>query len=104
MGLRNTFLTGFITCLLLVGCAGVSLRYFALEGVSYENGVLLADKPQNDLPFSYCKPDEIKQPDGTIKIKRKCVVMLSDDFFKYKADYEDCKMRLNECERYRNSP
>ncbi len=88
MGLRQ-FTIGLILGALLVGCASFNYRYYGLEAVSYE-GKLLGPKPENDIPFSQCKPDDV--------VKGKCVVMLVDDFFSMKKDYEDTKAQLRACQ------
>lgn len=76
---------GFI----LVGCAAFSYRYYGLDAVSYD-GKLLGPKPEDDISFMFCKPDET--------VKGKCVVMKADDFFRMKQDYNETKQRLIECQ------
>lgn len=75
---------------MIVGCAGFSYRYYGISEVDYDHGILLGPKPVDDLPFSKCAPNtESKNP---------CVVMFAKEFFAFKQDYEDVKMRLKECE------
>jgi hypothetical protein len=89
------FIAGFITCLLLVSCAGAgfSYRYYGLSEAVYDNGVLLGPTEKDDIPFSRCSPrDAIKHP---------CVVMLTSDFYAFKQDYEDSETKLIDCQRGR---
>jgi hypothetical protein len=87
----NKFSLGFVSCLLLFGCAGFTFRYYGLSGVSYSEGVLLGPKAKDDLPFSACAPNgESKNP---------CVVMFAKEFFALKLDYEDAKQKLKECQK-----
>lgn len=82
---------GFLFALLLVGCAGFSYHYYGLDGVTYEHGMLLGPKEKDDLPFSQCAPNASS--------KHPCVVMFASEFFKFRQDYEDVKMRLAQCEK-----
>ena len=86
---KKSFALGIVLGSLLVGCASFNYRYYGLEAASYE-GKLLGPKPENDLPFSTCKPDETTAG--------KCVVMVSDEFFRMKQDYNETKQRLIECQ------
>lgn len=90
--MRKAFILGIVAGLLIAGCAGLSVRYFGLEGVVYEQGKLLGPEPKYDRPFSDC------QPDSQFK-HGKCVIMFYSDFKTFKTDYEDCKMRLDSCQR-----
>ena len=87
---RFVFALGILAGLALSGCAGFAFRYYGLDGVSYADGVLLGPKPENDLPFSSCAP--------TDAVKRPCVVMFAKEFFAFKADYQDTKDKLKQCE------
>lgn len=101
--LRSRFYwLGVLSAATLFACAGAGVKYYGMDGVRFEEGKLLGPEPKYDLPFSQCKPDEIPDPEnpGKVKLKHKCTVMFSKDFFSFKRDYEDCKMRLTECERY----
>lgn len=76
---------------ILIGCAAFSYHYYGLSEVNYEHGVLLGPKEKDDLPFSKCAPsDQIKNP---------CVVMFAKEFFAFKQDYEDIKIKLIACEK-----
>lgn len=86
------YYAGILCGLLLAGCAGFAYRYYGMDGVIYEQGKLLGPEPKYDRPFSDC------QPDSQYK-KGKCVIMLYPDFKSFKTDYEDCKMRLDSCQR-----
>lgn len=78
--------------LMLAGCmAAFTYRYYGMDEVSYENGILLGPSKKDDLPFSRCAPSE--------QSKRPCVIMFAKDFFAFKQDYEGVKMRLSVCER-----
>ena len=95
----RSFVLGFLSCLFLLGCAGFAYRNYGLEGVNYVDGKLLAKEPKDDLPFSACKPDEVQNPDGTVTLSRKCIVMFIPEFIAFKKDYEDLKTRLVACEK-----
>lgn len=85
------FVWGFLCCLLfLCGCAGWSYKYYGLSGVDYSRGILLGDKPANDLPFTTCEPNA--------STKNPCVILKADEFFKLKLDYEDTKQKLQDCQ------
>lgn len=92
MGLnKKGFILGFVSALVLAGCAGFSYRYYGLAEVDYEHGTLLGPKEKDDLPFSKCGPNgESKHP---------CVVMFTKDFMSFKQDYEDTKQKLVACEK-----
>jgi len=80
-----------ILFLVLLGCAGFSYHYYGLSEVDYSHGNLLGPKEKDDLPFSKCAPNgESNHP---------CVVMFAKDFFAFKQDYEDLKVKLTECEK-----
>jgi hypothetical protein len=90
--LGTNFAFGLLLGALLVGCAGFSYRYYGLDVPSYE-GKLLGPKPELDKPFSVCKPDDV--------MKGKCVVMIQDEFFRMKQDYEETKRMLKDCQANR---
>jgi len=92
---RQGLLVGFLFSVLLSACAGFSYRFYGLDRVDYEQGTLTGPKPKNDLPFSSCAPNA--------QFKNPCVVMFAPEFFNLKADYEDTKIRLTECERGKSS-
>lgn len=77
--------------LILFACAGFPFHYYGLSGVSYENGTLLGPETKDDRPFKDCSPNTASQ--------YPCVVMFTKDFFAFKQDYEDVKMRLQKCEK-----
>ena len=82
---------GLVVGVLLAGCASFIYRSYGLEGVSYKDGTLLGPKPADDLPFSTCEPTE--------GVKHPCVVMLAEEFFAFKLDYQDTQDRLKQCEK-----
>lgn len=84
--MRNFFF-GLVVGFLVVGCAAWSFqdyRYYALHAASYD-GTLSAVDPQNDTNFSICKPTGTDQTE--------CIVMLVPEFYRLKADMEDCKAK-----------
>ena len=86
--------TGFILALLtVVACGTVQYKWYGLELRSYQEGNLRGPKEKDDLPVIVCRPDASS--------KLKCVVMLLDEFDRFKADHIQCKVRLKECERSR---
>ena len=88
--LTRCFWLGVLCAVMLLGCAGISFRYYGLSQVIYEHGKLLGPKPKDDLPFSKCQPNA--------QSKNPCVVMFAPEFFSLKKDYEDTKQKLKECE------
>lgn len=91
VGRRLSFLTGFIFCFLLMGCAGFAYHFYGMESVDYSHGVLLGPKASDDLPFSTCEPNAAS--------KHPCVVMMTKDFYALKLDFEDTQQKLKECQK-----
>jgi hypothetical protein len=92
VGLRRSFLFGFLSALILIaGCAGFTYHYYGLSEVDYDHGMLLGPKAKDDLPFSKCAPNA--------QSKNPCVVMFTKDFYALRLDYEDLKNRLVACEK-----
>lgn len=89
--MKQAFGLGMIFGLSLMGCAGLTFKYYGLSGVIYDHGMLLGPKPQDDLPFSKCAP--------SASSKNPCVVMFATDFFALKQDYEDTQQKLKDCEK-----
>lgn len=91
MGLRQV-LVGFVIGFLVVSCAGLSFGYkfYGLQVAHYDDGTLLGPKAADNLPFTVCEP--------TAADKAPCIVMLSAEFNRLKADYMDTKQKLNECQ------
>lgn len=87
----RSFLFGVMSCVLTLGCAGMSYRYYSLHEVVYEEGMLLGPTEADDVPFSKCAPSEHN--------KNPCVVMASKEFFALKLDYEDTKQKLIDCQK-----
>lgn len=84
----------FLLGLALAGCAGFGYRYYGLDGIDYDNGRLLGDKPEHDRPLSDCKP--------TAENPHPCTVMFYkgiDGFLAMKTEMQDCKNRLKTCEK-----
>lgn len=84
--IKNSFISGYLICMLMVGCAGVSFRYYGLKDASYTYGTLLGPKDTDDLAFSKCAP--------TQDLKNPCVVMFASEFFELKRDYERLKLKV----------
>lgn len=92
MGLNNfkSFTLGFVSCVLLVACAGATFPYRHYP-YDIKNHMLVGDKPENDLKDDVCWPNSnSKQP---------CTVMLTDAFFKMKGNYLKCQNDLAACQR-----
>lgn len=83
-------LVGFVSCMLLIACAGAMPRHYTFDGQDFSKGNLLGDKEENDLPFSTCAP----RPDN----KNPCIVQMSDDFFDLLKKVDDLEKRLIACE------
>lgn len=80
------FALGAIT---LVSCAGFSYRFYGLDATSYE-GKLLGPDEKDDLALSVCAPEAQE--------RGKCVVLLRDEFFRFKQDYETSVQRVKDLE------
>jgi|SRR6185369_924562 len=89
---QKSFLLGFLFCALLVGCSGVTIRYYSMDGVRYAEGVLKGPEPKYNRAFSDCEPDAVYK-------HGKCVVMFQNEFDGWKKDYLTCKSDLNTCQR-----
>jgi len=85
----KSFALGIIFSVFVIGCAGFQYRYYGIAPVSYE-GKLLGPTPSEDLPLSVCMPDA--------QVKGKCVVMLVDEFTKFRQDYDRVKTELKDCQ------
>lgn len=78
----------FLFIFILVSCAASAsfpFRYYRPELEKYE-GILRGDKPENDLAFKECEPSSGKATP--------CLVMLKDEFFRLKAEYEANQQEL----------
>ena len=84
---------GIILGVLLSACAGFSYKYYGVEmpGDCYDKGMLLGKTPNDDLPLSTCKPDDVT--------KLKCITLQIDEFYALKADYERCVVELKACQK-----
>lgn len=92
MGLRRSYLFGFLSALVLVGCTALfNYKWYGLELVSYQDGILRGPKPDLDLPLTKCQPDTTD--------KGKCVVMFSEEFQTMKGDYDATKDALIQCQK-----
>ncbi len=75
----------------VVACTTAAFKY-KYYGVAPEpghtsmSGVLLGPEPKDDLPLSTCDPDD--------RIKGKCVLMMTDEFERLRADLIDCRHRV----------
>ena len=68
-----------------------SYKWYGLSLPHYDHGSLLDEKPEGDLPISVCEPDEVGAG--------KCVVILTDEFERMKADLEVLKVQLEDCQK-----
>lgn len=83
-----------LVSLILAACgASFNYKYYGLELDSecYNKGTLLGKTKKDDLPFKVCAPDDY--------VKGKCVVMLVDDFFLLKKDFQTQQELLRECQK-----
>lgn len=81
----------FLLAALLGGCSTpYSIRYYGFGDVDFGKGKLLGPTPADDLPFSKCSPNSLET--------HPCVMMFADDFFKFKQEVEDVRIKLNACE------
>lgn len=93
--MNKHFSLGIICGFFLLGCAGVTYRYYGLQlpDQCYADGVLegRGDKDWPNLPLSQCKPDAAD--------KGKCVVQLQEVFFQMKNDLKTCQTKLIACQQ-----
>lgn len=82
-----------LTGVALTGCAAAGFPYYGLSTpeVCYQQSMLLAADPKNDLPFSICKPDAAN--------KLKCPIMLKADFDALIVAKAKCEQDLVACEQ-----
>lgn len=87
----------YILGLLSLGaCATTSYRYYGLtlENNCYQQGTLLGKQASNgwpDIPLETCKPDAASNG--------KCIIQLTDEFFRKDADLKNCVAALDTCQR-----
>lgn len=77
---------GFMAC-----ATSFPYKWYGLQLPNYDQGKLLGEDEDDDLPIRVCKPDE--------QIKGKCVVVLIDEFDRLKSDHVQCRERLKACEQ-----
>lgn len=84
--------------MLMLGCGTTATFLYTVYGLDAKNyeGKLLGHDPtgKDDLELSVCKPDP--------KVKGKCVVLLSTEYFKLKSDYLDIKQKLIDLQKVCN--
>jgi hypothetical protein len=92
VGLRLPFLLCAVA-LAVIGCGAAApfgYRYYGLKPDSYR-GTLEGPDASKDLPLSVCAPDA--------KDKNKCVVMLTQEAFRLKAEVLQLRQQLKDCQR-----
>lgn len=93
MGLRAGIVVGF--CLAVAGCGAASpfgYKYYVLKPDRYEGRLEGADQSK-DLPLSVCAPSG--------QDKNKCIVMLTQEAYRLKAELLDLRQKLKDCQRGR---
>lgn len=91
MRVRNgSFILGFLLCFVLLACAGFKYRYYYMTMATYD-GKLIAKNPADDKELTVCQPSS--------QDYHPCVVMLREEFFAMKKDYEKIQTELKWCER-----
>lgn len=83
----------FILGVMLVSCTGWGYRFYVLRAMSYD-GKLISDKPENDLALSVCTP--------TATDKAPCILMMRNEFYLLKRDFQDLQIKLDSCQRNGN--
>lgn len=77
--------------LLTVGAMSCASSFpYKYYGIWPSKDVLLGSEPKNDLPLTFCEPDDVS--------KGKCVVFFTDEFDRLLTDYVSTKERLKRCE------
>lgn len=87
LGLGVLFSGIFFAC-----AVGFPYKYYGMQLAAYTDGKLLGPEPSDDKDIVVCQPSEHD--------KGPCVVMLREDFFSLKKDYEQTKIDLRECENH----
>ncbi len=88
---KKKLLILFIVVLSLASCGSFSYRWYGLDLLSYEKGKLLGPEEKDDLHIKVCEPDD--------QNKGKCVVLLTSEFERLKADMIELRTRLEACEK-----
>lgn len=93
MGLKYVILGYSLALLTMLACGSVSYKYYGLSVPTscYDQGKLLGPKPEDDIPFSTCKPEAHKQG--------KCIVMESAEFFAAKKELQQLRQALKDCQK-----
>lgn len=90
MGRVSWFLAG----ILLASCGGAvasfPYKYYVIKAEKFE-GRLEGDRPENDLPFTECKPRPGREGP--------CIAMLKDAYFQLKSEYLSLQSDLAACQR-----
>ena len=89
MGLKRRFALAAMIIGSFGSCSSFPYKHYGLDAASYE-GSLSGPEPKDDLPLSVCTPTEQEQG--------KCMVMLREEFYRMKQEYEDMQKRLKACE------
>jgi hypothetical protein len=101
MGLRRELWAMAVGIALGVfGCASLTTfpyHWYGLQAASY-NGTLLGPMPADDQALQLCNPLAPSPEPSASPHPGACVVMVSSEFYKLKADYETLENNLNDCE------
>lgn len=94
MGLRG-FLPGAVFGALIsiafTACAtGFGYKFYALDLPDYTQGVLRGPVEADDIKMEVCKPNDLG--------KAPCTVFITAEFEALKADLEDTRQKLKECQ------
>ena len=80
---------GIILGFLMMACTAWNYHEYTISAESYE-GKLLGPKPENDIPFSDCKP--------TAADLAPCIAIKTAEFLRLKQDYIDTQNALKACQ------
>ena len=85
---KKSFIAGFLCCSILMACADTfPFKYYEYD---IKNGKLLGATAQDDLPDSQCN--------ATPASAYPCMIVLTDEFFKLKADDLKAHQDLQDCQ------
>ncbi len=87
-------LQGYALALLtLAACGGIQYKWYGIEmpPSCYDNGKLIGQEEEDDLPMKVCKPDSVK--------KNRCIVMESTEHTMATTELVQCRQKLKDCQK-----
>jgi hypothetical protein len=97
---RQLWLLAVGIALGVFGCASLTTfpyQWYGLQAASY-NGTLLGPTPADDQALALCNPVQPSPQPSSPPHAGACVVMVSSEFYRLKADYETLENSLSDCQ------